>query len=331
MDLDMLVAGPLVRDLRTSFEEYWNSEWTYPVAEFKHKSERAKERDVRKIRRAIAAHMSHDERTDFADAMHQTDLLARLVDGKLKLDWANARVVYDRPGKVDSDEDNLIKVSPRVWQLAEQVQHELIVISPYFVPGEDGVALFRELRRRGVRVRLLTNSLRSTDVLLAHTGYARYRWALLHSGVELYELRRSALAGHRDWRLIHRGAMQASLHAKAFVFDRERVLVGSMNLDQRAHYLNTELGLVIDSPEVAQKIARLFEDAVQPKNSFRLGLQTFKATVSPKQGGVLESESPVWVTEEKGRTVRYTHEPHANLWLQFWSHLLTLLPLEGQL
>jgi putative cardiolipin synthase len=199
------------------------------------------------------------------------------------------------------------------------------------VPGEEGVKLFEAMRKRGVRVRLLTNSLRSTDVILAHTGYARYRRSLLQAGVELYELRPSALSGHRDWRLLHRRALAASLHTKAFIFDRRQVFVGSMNLDNRAHYLNTELGLVIDSPEVAQKIARLFEETIQPKNSYQLGLEYFPVYASPKQGGTTQKEWPVWFTEQKGQPVRYTHEPHANLWLQIWSNLLMILPLEGQL
>jgi putative cardiolipin synthase len=333
MDLDVLVAGPAVRDLTASFEDYWNSEWAYPVTDFKSKSERAKERDMRKVRRDIQAHFAKDERTDFADAMRQADLLPRLLAGKLTLDWAKARVVYDRPIKVSGEFTgrDVIKVSPRVWELAEEVKDELIVISPYFVPGEQGVKLFEALRKRGVRVRLLTNSLRSTDVTLAHTGYARYRRSLLQAGVELYELRPSALSGHRDWRLLHRRALAASLHTKAFIFDRRQVFVGSMNLDNRAHYLNTELGLVIDSPEVAQKIARLFEETIQPKNSYQLGLECFPVYASPKQGGTVQREWPVWFTEQKGQPVRYTHEPHANLWLQFWSNLLMILPLEGQL
>ena len=333
MDLDVLVAGPAVRDLTTSFDEYWNSEWAYPVAEFRNKSERAQGRDLRKLRVKIQSHMAQDERTDFAEAMRKSDLLERLLAGKLPLDWAKARVIYDRPTKIDGNPSlgNPIKVSPRVWELAQGVQDELIVFSPYFVPGEDGVALFAELRKRGVRVRLLTNSLRSTDVTLAHTGYARYRQALLRAGVELYELKPSALNGHKDWKLLQRRAMAASLHTKAFVFDRRKVLVGSMNLDNRAYYLNTELGLVIDSPEVSRKIVRLFEDSVQRKNSYELGLETFTISGSPKQGGVQACERPVWQTEEKGRPVRFTHEPHASLWLQFWSNMLMMLPLEGQL
>lgn len=333
MDLDVLVAGPAVRDLTTSFDEYWNSEWAYPVAEFRNKSERAQGRDLRKLRVKIQSHMAQDERTDFAEAMRKSDLLERLLSGKLPLDWAKARVIYDRPTKIDGNPSlgNPIKVSPRVWELAQGVQDELIVFSPYFVPGEDGVALFAALRKRGVRVRLLTNSLRSTDVTLAHTGYARYRQALLRAGVELYELKPSALNGHKDWKLLQRRAMAASLHTKAFVFDRRKVLVGSMNLDNRAYYLNTELGLVIDSPEVSRKIVRLFEDSVQRKNSYELGLETFTISGSPKQGGVQACERPVWQTEEKGRPVRFTHEPHASLWLQFWSNMLMMLPLEGQL
>ncbi len=332
-DLDVLAAGPVVRDLSRSFDDYWNSEWAYPVGEWKSESEKAA--DMLKARQAAAHPPATPTGRLFSDVLAHADLLERFFDGQLSLDWAQARVVYDRPAKISggTDEDSGIRVVPKVWSLVQEVREELIVISPYFVPGEEGMALFRQLRRRGVRVRILTNSLGSTDVALAQTGYERYRRALLHDGVEIYELRPSAMSRPLDRRWFRRHATrpQSTLHAKSYVFDRKTVFVGSMNLDYRARYLNTELGLIIDSPAVAGRIAALFEESALPQHSYRLALEPFRVLPSPKHVGEPIQEWPVWITEEKGRTVRYEHEPHVSFGRSLKTEFLALLPLEGQL
>ena len=161
--------------------------------------------------------------------------------------------------------------------------------------------LFGDLRKRNVRVRVLTNSLESTTVLVAHSGYMHYRLPLLEEGVELYEVR--SLLGNA------RGSGQTaqmsrygnySLHAKLFVFDRQRLFIGSMNFDQRSMHLNTEIGLIIDSPELAQQTAARFEAMVSPPNSYELALLPRDAGGSPRL---------VWRTEEDGKAVEYDTEP----------------------
>jgi cardiolipin synthase C len=332
-DLDVLAAGPVVRELSRSFDDYWNSEWAYPVGEWKSESEKAK--DMLRIRQAAAHRPATPTARLFSDVLAHADLLERLFDGQLRLDWGQARVVYDRPAKVSggTEEDSGIRVVPKVWSLVQGVREELIVISPYFVPGQEGVALFRQLRQRGVRVRILTNSLGSTDTSLAQNGYVRYRRALLQAGVEIHELRPSAMSRPLDRRWFRRHATrpQSSLHAKAFIFDRQTVFVGSMNLDYRARYLNTELGLIIDSPEVAGKIASLFEESALPQHSYRMALEPFAVLPSPKHVGEPVQQWPVWITEEKGRTVRYFHEPRVSFGRSLGAGFLALLPLEGQL
>ena len=333
-DLDVMAVGPVVQELSASFDEYWNSEWAFPVDEWKSEKEKAK--DIKKARQAVAPVGQPKPQTPFEEALSQKDLLQRLLDGQLHFDWAKARVVYDRPTKVNGGDghDGGIRVIPEVWSLVEGVQQELIVISPYFVPGEEGVALFRELRKRGVRIRILTNSLGSTDVALAQTGYARYRQALLRDGIELFELKPSAMSRLKDrgWLRRHATRPQTSLHAKAYIFDRQTVFVGSMNLDPRAHFLNTELGLIMESPEVAQKLAALFETSVLPQHSYRMGLEMAQMTASPKLQELHQPrEWPLWITEEKGKTVRHSHEPHVNWWRRFMTSLMMMLPLESQL
>jgi putative cardiolipin synthase len=202
------------------------------------------------------------------------------------------------------------------------VQTELLMTTPYLIPGDEGMALFNDLRKRNVRVRILTNSLESSNVLAAHSGYIRYRPLLLESGTEVHEVR--SLLGNA------RGSGQTasisrfgnySLHAKLFVFDRKRLFVGSMNFDQRSMHLNTEIGLIIDSPELAQQAATRFEAMVSPPNSYEVVLRAGDGT-----GSTLG-----WRTEEGGKAVEYDSEPARSDGQRFRLKLLSFLPLDDEL
>jgi cardiolipin synthase C len=143
------------------------------------------------------------------------------------------------------------------------------VISPYFVPGEEGVGLMHELIARGVHIRILTNSLASTDAPLVHNGYARYRVALLKMGVELYEVRPKL--GQKRPRFHPFRSSNASLHAKALVIDQRTVFIGSLNMDRRSARFNSELGLVMRSPDIAKQVSNLFDDITED-GSYTLSL-----------------------------------------------------------
>jgi putative cardiolipin synthase len=182
--------------------------------------------------------------------------------------------------------------------------------------------MLKSLRERNVRVRVLTNSLLSTDVPVVHAGYRRYRVPLLEGGVDLYEVK--PLPGKpapRDGSLKTPSAGQFSLHAKAYVFDRQRVFVGSANLDQRSMHLNTEIGLMIESPELARQVVARFEEIAQPANSFVLALENGGGT-TPKL---------VWKSVKDGKSIVYDSEPGDDRWREFLVELYGTLPLEDQL
>jgi putative cardiolipin synthase len=166
---------------------------------------------------------------------------------------------------------------------------------------------------------VLTNSLASTDVPVVHAGYARLRYRLLAAGVELYEMRPTgSLATARNWQV---GASSgASLHTKAILIDRRQVIVGSMNLDPRSRLYNTEIALLLESPQLGARLGSLFEQAVQPAHAFNVKL----AGIGPDQMEL------VWITEEDGKPARYDHEP-AGLWRRFLSQLLGALAPEDLL
>jgi cardiolipin synthase C len=168
-------------------------------------------------------------------------------------------------------------------------------------------------------VRVLTNSLEATPELLAHAGYVHYRRVLLEQGVELYELRAqlgSASGSGAPPTLATYG--KYSLHAKLFVFDGARVLIGSINFDLRSQHRNTEIGLIIDSPELAQQTAKRFAALVQPANSYELVLR-------PENGSLL------WRTQDNGTLVEYDREPAGGESRRLKLMLLTLLPLDPEL
>ncbi|WP_119154799.1 phospholipase D family protein [Caldimonas tepidiphila] len=293
LDLDVVAAGTIVRELSASFDRFWNHALAYPVE-------------------SLAAGLPPaDERPSLIAAPRPrppvgSGTLAReIAQRRLALVWVPATLLADLPSKIASDANwNLEEtVADGVNGLMRSAQRELVIVSPYYVPGERGVALLRELRSRGVRVRVLTNSLATTDAPVVHVGYRRYREALLREGVELHELE-PRLGAVRRGRLQSFGSSRASLHLKAMVVDGRTVLVGSMNMDPRSARLNTEIGLVFRSREIAAQLLELFEEVTE-HSSYRLRLGA---------DGRLQwhGESPA------GTPQVHRREPDAPWWLR-WS------------
>jgi len=316
-DMDLLAMGPVVQDLSRSFDEFWNSEWAYPIEALHTK--KPDPAALEKGRELLASHRSAARDTDYAKRLADSDLLKRLYERDLSLVWATAWVVYDRPEKAGSEgkpADDL-KLGPQLKSAVAEPRSEFLISSPYFIPGERGVASFKQLREKGVRIRIVTNSFAGNDVALVHSGYARYRKDLLKLGVELYELKPSLAAAPETDRESF-GSSGASLHAKAFIIDREQVFVGSLNLDPRSLDLNTELGFVVESRELAEMLARQFDELIRPAYSYRL-------TLEPKDGDI------VWISEENGREVRYSRDPEVGFWRRFSTWFLSIFAPESLL
>lgn len=324
-DTDVFAVGPIVRQLSASFDEFWNHPLSIPnEALAAGRSSRSSLSEHRQETAADPAEVSADG-VDFVQRVASGEPFAGMLSGRLPLVWAPAQVISDSPDKKSVQEGSRVgRLMLRPVALAARgVQSEFLLITPYLIPGEEGMQLFSELRSRDVRVRILTNSLTSSTIPLAHSGYMGYRVPLLEDGVELYEIR--ALLGNT------RGSGQTaamsrhgtySLHAKMFVFDRQSIFIGSMNFDQRSMHLNTEMGLLIDSPELAQELARRFAAMVQPANAYEVLLQANRSG----QGRHL-----VWRTLEDEEMVDLQSEPARSAWQKFQAGLLSLLPLDSEL
>jgi len=319
-DLDVLLAGPAVTDISRGFDAYWNSEWAVPIQAFVAPAPppEALARFEQDLRTRVAGFRD----SDYARALRESGLGFTLRSGRIPLMIAPVEVFADPPYKVVSGSEAAGATSvfaERIRPLMTRASRELILISPYFIPSDKGLAALAALVQRGVRVRVLTNSLASADVVpLAHAGYARHRERLLAAGVELHEMRPERLESIRS----RVGSSSASyLHTKAIVIDRRHVVVGSMNLDPRSRQSNTEVGLLAESAELGEMIGRLFDDAVHPARAFRVSL------VDP-QGPARQLQ---WTAEEKGQPVHYDEEPQVGFWRRLFSRLLGVVAPEDLL
>ncbi|HXI49079.1 MAG TPA: phospholipase D family protein [Steroidobacteraceae bacterium] len=293
VDLDVVAAGPIVPALSASFDAFWNSKYAIPIG-------------------SVASAMSPEDASaplvepDFSVNARwlEHDLDARNV----QLIWVPATVLADGPAKIASETspEEEVTIANDITALMKTAKQELIIISPYFIPGKQGVALIGDLVARGVRVRILTNSLASTDSPLVDIGYARYRAALLKLDVDLREMRPKL--GQRHARFHPFRSSNASLHAKALVIDQKIVFVGSLNMDQRSARTNSELGLVISSAEIARQITSLLDD-LSSDSSYKLQLDA--------------NNHVEWVSGEPGMQKIWHTDPETSRTERVWLKLLS--------
>ncbi len=316
-DVDLLAAGPIVNALSQAFDAYWNSAAAVPAQAV---VELPQADDGVAVRQGLRARIAACAGVPPCRWLGEGGLPDALRSGSVSLSWARARFIYDapdrgKPGLPSGIEHGSIDDDPG----GTRTRSELLIVSPYFVPSEAGLRHLGQMRERGVRVAVLTNSLASTDSPAAHAGYARHRAALLRDGVELYEHR--PLPGVRH-RLSHRwgDASPSSLHAKIIIQDRTRAIVGSLNQDPRSRLHNTEAWIALDSPELAADLAARFEAGADSHHAFEVKLNQVEGM------GRLE-----WKTDEGGKTVRYGVEPMTTLWLRLWRGILGVLVPEHML
>jgi putative cardiolipin synthase len=325
-DDDVFAVGPIAVQLSATFDEYWNSRLAIPAEALGRKQRTAAAlADHREQASERPAQPLQTGGIDYIKRIATGEPYTGMISGQFPLVWAHAEVVCDSPDKKHVENGALggrLMTQP-VGDAAGAVQSELLMVTPFFIPADEEVKLLKDLRQRHVRVRILTNSLESTPDLAAQSGYLHYRVPLLEDGVELYEVRSllgNARGSGQTAKLARYG--NYALHAKLFVFDRRKVFIGSMNFDQRSKRINTEIGLIIDSPQLAQQTAMRFEAMALPENSYALAL---------RPGGAGSSPRLLWCTVEDGKAVVYTREPARSAWQRFKIKLLSLLPIDREL
>jgi putative cardiolipin synthase len=318
-DLDVFAAGPVVEEVSSSFDLYWNSATSYPVSTLI--PQELTQAELDEMGKKLSDLVERERDSAYRQALVDSDLVERLKNETFEFNWGDAAVLADDPAKITSQREKTeLHLVTQLRSYTEQVESELIIFSPYFVPGREGVERLRQLRQRGVRVRILTNSLASSDVSIVHAGYSKYRKYLLRDGVELYEIDKKLTREQRKSGAGSAGSSSASLHAKSFVLDRKRLFIGSLNLDPRSVVENTEIGVMIESPDIAAAMSDWFDDNVE-NIAFRLSLER------DKRG----EEIIVWHRRTESGSVRYTTEPNTSFWRRFGVGFLSLLPIESLL
>ena len=310
-DLDVLTAGPITDAISESFDAYWNNKNAFPI-EMVHEPDSDDEIRERRLRILDA-----DWQKEFSNPRRQLQLAAPLHDvitnPDMALIWAVADLAVDDPDKVNTLRDeNESDPLNKMLTLLQHAQKEFLIISAYFVPLEDGVRWLSRLERKGIDVKVLTNSLASTDVVAVHSGYEPYRKDMLKNGIELYEL--MPMDGKKSrQRLVGRAQPpRAGLHSKVYVIDGEYTVIGSFNLDPRSVELNTEMAVIIQSAEIAARMKVIFERSTAPESSYRLALTP--------------DDQLVWNGIEKGRKLHHKTEPHAGFWRNLQNKISNIIP-----
>ncbi len=307
-DLDVLTTGPIVGEISASFDMFWNSEWAIPAGAMV--KEPSTETDwkakLKRLEESVSA-------TDYPYPIYQNldELHARLVQIRDNFIWARGSVLVEDPSRVAADAEIGV-IHKALSQRMSEVEHEVLIESPYFILPEQTIEGVRKLTARGVKVRVLTNSAVSNDVIAAHAGYENTREELLKAGVELYELRPDTNM-ERRWSDLSVKS-RAALHAKSIVFDRKSVFIGSFNLDPRSSTLNTEVGVMIDSPEIASQVAKIMDEGVSPGSAYHVTLD--------------KDDRLVWTAENNGEKVQYDTDPGTNVWERLLFDLIGSLPIE---
>ena len=316
-DLDVLAIGPVVAQASRSFDDYWNSDAAYPVTAFR--QAHSAPADLVSVREILKKDAREFAQTDYAQEALEESPHAAVDDRRVEWFWGPAQLVADEPVKVQLKHDEpALRIGPKVKTILDAATKDILLMSPYFVPGKSGANYLTARAKQGVNVRVLTNSLAATDEPAAHSGYAHYRRDLLEGGVQLYELRPDP--GEPQRATAGGSSSGVSLHAKAAVVDERYVFVGSMNMDQRSKLLNTEMGVIVDCPDLAKEVAKFFANATNPEVAFQVLLK-------PSSG-----RAPMeWIAKNKGAEQSFDDEPGATRARRIQVALMRLLPIEGLL
>ena len=311
VDLDVMAVGPVVSEVSKDFDRYWASESSYPVerllpsVNFNQIAELASAQ--LRIERDPAA-------VAYMKALRDSTFVRDLIEGRLALEWAATRMISDDPAKGLGLAPSEALLPHKLREILGDPAVALDLVAPYFVPGAGGVDAFTALADRGVKIRILSNSFEATDAVAAvHAFYAKRRKALLKGGIKLYEMRRLSPVVEAERSPGPSGSSSSSLHAKTFSVDGARVFIGSFHFDPRSAELNTELGFVIDSPALAQRIEAAFDR--------RIAATAYEVRLSGD--GQL-----YWIEQRDGESVRYDTEPGTSFWQRAGLRFTSILPIE---
>jgi len=312
--METLAVGSIVKDISASFDRYWNFPKTVKVSQLSRPGQYSPQREINRLSTDPLAQA-------FARALKTSPLVKQIKQHELPFRWAEARLIVDEPTKVNQPRKrgeflNGTQLGPYI----QNTDKEMLVLTPYFIPGKEGLRFFKQLRDRGVEVSIMTNSYASTDEEPVNSHYNKYRKDLLKMGVDLYEFKsksgRTSLLERAQRRMDKTTlpSVKAGLHGKMFSFDQRNLYIGSMNLDPRSLYENTEIGVMISSTELSNTIAQWFGENLNDL-AYHVKLRNNKI---------------IWEDLAKQKRT-YTVEPDTTLSQRFFMNLMGIVPIESQL
>lgn len=312
-DLDVMGIGPVVNDVSDMFDRYWNHERAAPIAAFADMPDDPAA-ELERIRGLLEQAREEIKTTKYAEAVRDK-VLEYVETNTSPFVWAPYTLAVDSPDKsFKSKAKEVASIKTALRESILSAKSEVIIISPYFVPRKAGIEAISELQRSGVDVTVITNSLAANNQASVHGGYSPSRKPLLKSGVKIFEVRSDADVSGSE--LVAASGAKATLHTKAFIVDRRELFIGSFNFDPRSANINTELGVIIRSPELAEQAAKRIEA--------QLAHQTFEVFLNEK--GKLR-----WRGVHDGVETIYDKEPQTTWSQRFAAGFMRILPIRGQL
>ena len=320
-DVDVMLVGTAVKDISHSFDEYWSHEYAYKVQEVVNQS--AHHLSYESLKRQLDEHYERVTVQNYLDLTSNSQAIDSLMSRDIQLDWVKAEVVKDSPDKIKSKAKKKEHLNFQLIHHLEQPENNVDLISAYFVPEKKGAKMLTDLAKDGVKVRVLTNSFKANDVAVVHAFYGKYRQNLLEHGVQLYEflpaLNKNDLDKNTEdlakkAKVSIKGLSRSSLHAKLMALDEKQVFIGSFNFDPRSAYLNTEIGVLLNSPPLAQAVHTTMDENLS-KYAYKLVLDANKKIT--------------WQRQTPQGPVIYTKEPRMKWWQRAGIKMLSWLPIEG--
>ncbi len=274
-DVDMVVVGNAVSEVSQTFDQYWNSPVALPIQAFV--PAKLGPQCLAEVNTRLEQSRPKAKESVYAQRMRESDLLALTQEQAVPFIWGKDEVLADAPGKslLNSEEFPDAFMAVRLKAVMSSAQREVLMVSPYFLPGKDGMKWFKETCARGVTVKVLTNSLASTDVFAVQgvVPAATAHKDLLRAGVDLFELRPDPERAGKSAESYKGNTARAALHAKILIIDRQSIFVGSHNIDPRSGQLDSQNGILIHSPELAAQLASVFDQVTTPEYTYRLSLK----------------------------------------------------------
>ena len=305
-DMELLLGGPIVQKISTSFDSYFNDQWSFPV-------DRVSHAQAQPVSRNSITSRASDMRIRFP-LNERSDLRFAWFEAARESHRGSARLYVDRP-PVESPEapsDRPVQVAEEIVKIVQDARDEIIIVSAYLIPTRTIAEALKGAVDRGVRVRMLTNSINSNNHLSAYAAYRGHVRQLLSFGTEISEVRVGAESRSR-YIVPPLARKELGLHAKYMIVDRRYVFVGSSNLDPRSLRINTEIGVLVDSGSLARKLVQLTEPDFALSNAWELQLS--------------EDGQMIWV----GDDVTLNSEPARSAFQRLEEWFFAHLPIEDEL